>query len=427
LYDPHNENVAPYRFGGDNNPANLPVGEYTMTTRAYTQDNRNGSMCDETVTPFSIVNCATAPIAGTTLDACETRSTTIPTDGTWTDILDENGHLIASFSDPNAVNLGTMTLDIKRPSSTRAMAFPNMGNLKMINRHFHLVSSNYADGVTLPNPVQVRLYFTQNDVLALNSSTIGDYGLSNYTANELYLTHYYGDNQDCDYINNTLTPANSMNMTKTHQSYACDGHYFEFELTHFSEFFIHEPATPLPVELLSFRGWLIDDRSRLDWESASEYNAKGYEVQRSFDAQNWEVLGFVEAEGQPANYVFWDNAPRKGTNYYRLRVVDLDGSSELTEVIRVFRLENHEIMLGEVTPNPVKDPAVTLPVITTVSKEARVSIYSSVGQILYHENVSFDAGETMLSLPAQTLASGIYWVRLVVNGQAYTRKFEVVR
>lgn len=96
----------------------------------------------------------------------------------------------------------------------------------------------------------------------------------------------------------------------------------------------------LPVELLSFRGRDTNDGVLLDWITGSESGSSHFEVQRSRDADAWEAIGRVSARGTTmiaSEYAWLDDAPFTGTSYYRLRMVDLDGSEEYSTVVVIQR------------------------------------------------------------------------------------------
>ena len=93
----------------------------------------------------------------------------------------------------------------------------------------------------------------------------------------------------------------------------------------------------LPVELLSFTAipalWTID----LKWVTATEENASHFVVQRSLDLWDWEAIGRVEAAGNTVgerHYRLADEAPIEDDTYYRLVVVDLDGSEKTSAIIQ---------------------------------------------------------------------------------------------
>ena len=93
-------------------------------------------------------------------------------------------------------------------------------------------------------------------------------------------------------------------------------------------------ADPLPVTLTRFDATRQGGRAVLSWQTATETNNRGYEVQASVDGRTFRVLGFVAAgaaeAAAPRRYRFVDERPGKaGLHYYRLRQVDLDGKSTL--------------------------------------------------------------------------------------------------
>jgi len=111
----------------------------------------------------------------------------------------------------------------------------------------------------------------------------------------------------------------------------------------------------LPVALSQFYLSRKENLTVLHWQTTQEKDSHYYEVLHSLNGKKWEVLGRVEAAGQSsgvATYSFTDAAMRRGMQYYRLRMVDLDGSSTLSPV--------QSIQLGgelliSAYPNPVTD------------------------------------------------------------------------
>ncbi len=84
----------------------------------------------------------------------------------------------------------------------------------------------------------------------------------------------------------------------------------------------------LPVTISSFTAGVNNNQVTLKWETASENNNKGFEIQRSQGGVNWTVLGFVSGNvnsSVASMYQFIDSNPFSGVAYYRLRQVDVDG------------------------------------------------------------------------------------------------------
>ena len=114
----------------------------------------------------------------------------------------------------------------------------------------------------------------------------------------------------------------------------------------------------LPVELVTLNATTNDQTILLQWQTASEENNSGFEIQRSKDAQNWEVLDFVKGYGttiETQNYKWLDDAPLTGISYYQLKQIDTDGTFEYSDVVVV----DHKLGTSkeELTlfPNPVTE------------------------------------------------------------------------
>lgn len=94
----------------------------------------------------------------------------------------------------------------------------------------------------------------------------------------------------------------------------------------------------LPVELVSFRGNEIEDGILLDWETASEVGFEGFYLQKSQTAETWDNLNWQAGKGSPttpAKYSYVDGQPYQGTNFFRLKAVDFDGTINYSGIIQV--------------------------------------------------------------------------------------------
>lgn len=73
----------------------------------------------------------------------------------------------------------------------------------------------------------------------------------------------------------------------------------------------------------------------LEWETATEVNNYGFDVEASNDNKNWNVIGFVDGHGNsnsPKSYSF---VVKDGSQYYRLKQIDTDGGFEYSDVVEV--------------------------------------------------------------------------------------------
>lgn len=110
-------------------------------------------------------------------------------------------------------------------------------------------------------------------------------------------------------------------------------------------------STPLPVGLTNFSVEHSEMKSVLFWETESEQNSDYFVVERSEQGIDYTAIGMVDAKGnsdQRQFYQFTDSQPISGTSYYRLKMVDLNGSICYSPIISGKRLDSSV----QIIPNP---------------------------------------------------------------------------
>jgi len=107
-----------------------------------------------------------------------------------------------------------------------------------------------------------------------------------------------------------------------------------------------------PVKISVFEASSYESKIKLNWKTKEETNFSGFEIHKSYDGKSFESIGFVSGTGE-GNYVFSDNSPKSGNNYYRLKMIDKDGSSEFSKIISQFyQSESSDVL---VYPNPIEN------------------------------------------------------------------------
>ncbi|NND07800.1 MAG: T9SS type A sorting domain-containing protein [Saprospiraceae bacterium] len=94
----------------------------------------------------------------------------------------------------------------------------------------------------------------------------------------------------------------------------------------------------LPIELARFEGYSMESEVQLEWTTLSEAGSEHFIIQRSNDAISWMGVGTVPAQGFSAeaiDYMHIDRQPSIGNNFYRLKMMDLDGSFEYSSVVNI--------------------------------------------------------------------------------------------
>ncbi|TDI82956.1 MAG: hypothetical protein E2O78_08910 [Caldithrix sp.] len=105
-------------------------------------------------------------------------------------------------------------------------------------------------------------------------------------------------------------------------------------------------AIPLLIAgtiVLDFHGQTGFNKVTIKWTSQNEVNLKGFEIERSFDekSSNFKMLKFLPAKQEQKDkkqYEYEDTTVFKSTErtfYYRLKIIDMDGSSSHSKIISV--------------------------------------------------------------------------------------------
>jgi photosystem II stability/assembly factor-like uncharacterized protein len=111
----------------------------------------------------------------------------------------------------------------------------------------------------------------------------------------------------------------------------------------------------IPVELVSFSAKQIDNNVHLKWQTATELNNHGFEIERKTENSEWRIIGFKEGNGTTTEshyYTFIDDNISSGKYHYRLKQIDYDGKFEYSNIVEVEFLFVNHFSLQQNYPNP---------------------------------------------------------------------------
>ncbi len=174
---------------------------------------------------------------------------------------------------------------------------------------------------------------------------------------------------------------------------------------------------PLPVELARFT--LTPDGGRgalLEWETLSEDNNAGFEVEVNWNRQGFQQIGFVNGHGttdEPKTYQFQVANLSPGIHQFRLKQVDFDGAYTYSPLVETEVDLPGDFLLEPAYPNPF-NPSTNLRFTIAEREPVKVVLYDALGhwkQVLYEGTP--EAGITKeVRVEAAGLSTGIYIVRL---------------
>jgi hypothetical protein len=159
---------------------------------------------------------------------------------------------------------------------------------------------------------------------------------------------------------------------------------------------------PFPVRLISFTGELKRYGADLNWITQNEINSDRFEIQRSQNGNEYNAIGSVQAKGNSSAetvYKFIDAGIKAGTNYYRLKMIDKDGSYEYSAVVILKSEKQTEIF--SVYPNPVVSELVI-----AVSIKGTLNLIDGNGKLV--RRLQVNTGNNRFDV--SNLSNGIYYL-----------------
>lgn len=181
----------------------------------------------------------------------------------------------------------------------------------------------------------------------------------------------------------------------------------------------------MPVTLVSFTvAKEANTTALLNWATTEETNSDRFEIERSFDAKNWKMIGTRASHGESTvlrKYSFADQAPAAGLNYYRLKMVDraVDGKEAAFAYSRILSVVFDGKGLLAAYPNPASDRLK----FNDFAKVKSVILYNAAGTKVIDRKAVTSEG-----LDISKLAPGMYSVKLTMaDGSQNVQKIIIVR
>jgi hypothetical protein len=198
--------------------------------------------------------------------------------------------------------------------------------------------------------------------------------------------------------------------------------------------------SPLPVELVSFNAMIVKDNVELNWQTATELNNYGFEVDRSqtpqagagVQSETWQKIGFVNGHGNSnsrKNYSFEDKNPQAGKVEYRLKQIDTDGKFEYSAVVEVTVEAPADFSLNQNYPNPF-NPTTIINYELPINSHVTLKVYDVLGkEVATLVNTTQKAGRYSMNFSTSQygMSSGIYFYRLYAGNYTEMKKMVVLK
>ncbi|HEV8081725.1 MAG TPA: choice-of-anchor J domain-containing protein [Chitinophagaceae bacterium] len=191
----------------------------------------------------------------------------------------------------------------------------------------------------------------------------------------------------------------------------------------FSDFGIATYLSTLPLSLITFNGRIKEEKINLSWQTTNQTNITGFDIER-MTGSNWIKIGSIQSSGNASgtnNYSFSDNIPAMGINYYRLKIIDVDGKYTYSQIVN-FEFKLNKPVVYQNVPNPFT--ASTIIRYDLVERSpVKIVVYNVDGiQIKVLVNELKDAGSYQVKWNAANLPAGNYYYKVIIANGVITKK-----
>lgn len=201
---------------------------------------------------------------------------------------------------------------------------------------------------------------------------------------------------------------------------------FSYDFSNCETFSFVIKTTPVPVSWYEFNAIKLESKIQLDWSTASEINNSHFEIQRSTDGENWQILGQQSGKGNSSDisdYSFLDANPNIGVNYYRIKQIDFDGKSSFS-IIRTVDFSTEMVIQPNIFPNPANESlTIELKGEGELTNNIQFKIVDLSGAIVREGILD---GE-FVSISTTDLKEGVYLVTLQQGNYVKTNRFVIAR
>lgn len=166
----------------------------------------------------------------------------------------------------------------------------------------------------------------------------------------------------------------------------------------------------LPIDLIRFEATKIDENSvNISWKTSDAVNFSHFELQHSTNAKEFGTIAQINGIGDNI-YNYQHYQPAVGSNYYRLKMVDNNGTSSLSKIIRINFEKESEYLVVE---NPAKNEEI---IVATNMKNPEFNLFTPIGQKMAIEISNID--QNKYKIGAKNTTPGLYLLNIVSNGKA---------
>lgn len=171
----------------------------------------------------------------------------------------------------------------------------------------------------------------------------------------------------------------------------------------------------LPIDLESFTAKKSANAVELSWRVSDNSTPASFEIMKSGDGVEFAKIGSVTGMEGKTSYFFTDSKLNSSNSYYRLRMLDKDGSVKLSNIVVVMNGTNG-VIISSMIPTMVIDRA-RLNISAAKGGNMQLVVSDISGRIVQTQNASINAGNQEIWLNASRLSPGLFQITGYLNGE----------
>jgi len=188
-------------------------------------------------------------------------------------------------------------------------------------------------------------------------------------------------------------------------------------------------TSQLPVELTTFNASVKGSGIELYWETATEVNNNGFEVQK-LNNKCWETLKFIKGNGNsnsPKSYSYSDVKAVSGRNVYRLKQIDYNGNYKISNEVEIEKSLQLKYDIFQNYPNPF-NPVTNITFTVPQKGNIKITVYNIKGEFIKTlVNREYEQGLYNVNFDGSNLSSGMYLYRIQAGNFIKTMKMMLVK
>jgi hypothetical protein len=173
---------------------------------------------------------------------------------------------------------------------------------------------------------------------------------------------------------------------------------------------IPRQSTSLPIDLLSFTGNTVHCVPSIKWTTAGAVNFDKFELQRSNDGSTFATIASLPYIRDKNSYQYLDNGTANGDQFYRLKMVDIDGAGTYSSIVSVRVDCGVATGTFSVYPNPIKSNAY----LSTDMMVRQIDLISMGGQVVWSCSPAQQTGTIPLTF-GKSVAKGVYMLKVTAT------------